>query len=340
MSISNNIFSVGLLTAFYIALAHASAFGQDKSGATGDVVEVVVLPGTQIFPVSVMQLKGFDRKHGFTVKEERVAGIQGALVRASTLQFHVQFHPWTTVPTLRSRGIDVVNVDATSNFSHPVLAKSDSKFKTWKDLKGAVVGLPGSGASASSVLFRYEMKKFFGLDSGDYNVRYGETGLLGGQLERGDIDAALMLEPLASKFLASGQYRSIGGIGDAYKAATGSVPPYVNVMMNGKWAKENPDLAKRFLLALRETQQFMRNDAAIWPELGAKVGLSSDAEIKVLRQRVGQAISTEWNDKIIDAQTAIIQDMAKILPAGELGFPPEVPAEAYSKSYAPSEARK
>lgn len=325
-----------LVIAAALSLA-ATPIASAQSAADKNTVNVVVLPGTQLFPISVMQLRGFDRKHGITIKEELVPGVQGMLVRAGNLDFHVMFMTWTNVPTLRAKGVDVVNVFATSNFSHDLLVKKDSPIKSWKDLKGKTVGLPGNAAATSTQLFRYEMKKYFGVAPEDVQVRFAAPGLLATQLERGDIEVSLLHEPIASKFLASGEYRSIGGLGDAYKANTGKTPPpYINVALNGKWAKDNPDVAKRFVAALKESLQYLASNEDVWPELAAKVKLTDKAEIDMLRKRVGGAVNSEWRADQIEAQKTIMADMVKVLTSQELGaFPETVPAESYTLEYAP-----
>lgn len=326
-----------LIILAFLALGPAispAALAQDADKKT---VNVVVLPGTQLFPISVMQLRGLDRKHDIKIKEELVPGVQGMFVRAANLDFHVMFMTWTNVPMLRAKGVDVVNVFATSNFSHDIFVRTDSPIKSWKDLKGKTVGLPGNAAATSTQLFRYEMKKFLGIAPDEFQARFAAPGLLATQLERGDIDASLLHEPVASKFLASGKYRSIGGLGDAYKAATGKTPPpYVVVVFNGAWAKSNPDVAKRFLAALKDSLQLMAIDAEVWPELAAKVHLTEKAEADMLRKRVGGAVNRQWTAQQVDAQKEIMADMVKVLSAQELGaFPAQIQPEAYTMDYAP-----
>ncbi len=323
---------IGLAIAAWTIFTPAKAADEKNN-----TVNVVVLPGTQLFPVSVMKLRGLDRKHGIKINEVRVSGVQGMLIRAAKLDFDVMFMTWTNVPTLRAKGVDVMNVFATSNFSHDLFVKKNSPIKSWKDLKGKTVGLPGSAAATSTQLFRYEMKKFFGISPDEVQVRFAAPGLLAAQLERGDIDASLLFEPTASKFLASGEYRAIGGLGDAYQANTGKVPPpYINVVMNGGWAKKNPDVAKRFVAALKESLQYLAKSDDVWPELAAKVRLTTKAEIDVLHKRVGGAVNTEWRQDQIDAQIAIMNDMARVLSEKELGaFPKTIPAGSYTMELVP-----
>jgi ABC-type nitrate/sulfonate/bicarbonate transport system substrate-binding protein len=330
---------IGLLLGLSLVVlppAHAQAPAQAPATATSKTVDVLVQPGLQIFPLAIMKLRGFDRKHDLSLQEQKVAGVQGALTRIINSQFNVAFQPWATVAVFRQRGIGVINTDSLSRFSHSVVVKADSRFGSWRDLKGAKVGLSGGAAAAATHIFRYEMIKFVGLNNDDYELKFGEPGLLGAQLERGDVDAALLLEPLSSQFIAGGKYRAIGGLGDAYKAGTGKEPPpYINVIMNEAWAKANRDLARRFLQALRESQEFLRDNPSIWPELAREIGITDPKEIEVLRQRVAPTIITEWNPTLIAAQDEFLRDIARVLPKKDLAFPAEPPAGWSSLDYAP-----
>lgn len=299
-------------------------------------VHVVLQPGLQIFPIAVIKLQKLDEKHNIEIFEDRVAGPQATITRVQHMNFHVTFQPPTQALVYRSRDIDVVIAGSMSGFSHPVLVKNDSKLKTWKDLRGSTLGLSGGPAAAQAQVFRYEAKKFHGLTETEYILRFGEAGLLGGQLERGDIDAALMVEPLASRYLASGKFRSIGGLGDAFKTTLGNVSlPYVNVMFNGEWARKNPDVAKRFLVALAEGQNYLREHPEIWPELAAEISITDPKEIALLTKRVAPQMISDWNEEIVAAQMRMLTEIAETIDPKELSFPVPFPTGSFTTDYTP-----
>ena len=60
--------------------------------------------------------------------------------------------------------------------------------------------------------------KYHGYDPGKTSdLQYAGPGLLPALLDKGEIDAAVLFDPLAAKLEASGKYRSIGNLADAYK---------------------------------------------------------------------------------------------------------------------------
>lgn len=319
------------------ALVAVPLTAQAQGGAEkSNRVHIVLQPGLQLFPIAVMKLQKLDKKHNIEVFEDRVAGPQATITRVQHMNFHVTFQPPTQALVYRSRDIDVVIGGSMSGFSHPVLVKNESKLKTWKDLKGATLGLSGGPAAAQAQVFRYEAKKYFDLAEADYIVRFGEAGLLGGQLERGDIDAALMVEPLASRYLSTGNFRSIGGLGDAFKTTLGNISlPYVNVMFNGKWAKENPDVAKRFLAALAESQKYLRENPQIWPQLAAEIRITDPKEIALLTQRVAPQMLSDWNQEVVAAQMRMLKEIAETIDPKELSFPVPFPEGSFTTDYAP-----
>ena len=97
-----------------------------------------------------------------------------------------------------------------------------SPIKSIADLKGKKVGSFAGAAGTATVLFRVIASKFHGFDPGKTSdLQFAGPGLLPALLDKGEIDAAVMFDPLAAKLEGSGKYRSIGNLADAYKAGAG-----------------------------------------------------------------------------------------------------------------------
>ena len=55
-------------------------------------------------------------------------------------------------------------------------------------------------------------------------ARYGAPPLLVGMLDRGDLDAILILDPFITRLMETGKYRSVGTIGKIWNEVTGQNP--------------------------------------------------------------------------------------------------------------------
>jgi NitT/TauT family transport system substrate-binding protein len=126
-------------------------------------------------------------------------------------------------------------------YTNDVIVPIDSPLKTIADIKGKRIGLFGGPTAATSWLFRLQAVKFFGFDPmKESKIHYGAPPLLIGMMERGDLDAVLTLDPQITQLLETGKFRSIGNIGDIWRAKSGQNPMLVSVTVNEPWAKANP----------------------------------------------------------------------------------------------------
>ena len=153
-------------------------------------------------------------------------------------------------------------------------------------------------------------------------------------LEKGELDAILILDPQIVQLLETGKYRSIGNIGDIWREKTGQDPMLVSISMNEVWAKANPDIAKRFVAAYKEGTEYLKTHTDVWPDLAKKLDIKSEAGVKLLRERTVPNLVTKWDKKIIDDQYRYLTDILKVFGDAE-GMPKQIPDGTFDLSYAP-----
>jgi NitT/TauT family transport system substrate-binding protein len=321
--------------------ATASACGSsddEASAAGGDgltTVRPVVIEGAQQFPLTVMDSQGFAAKHGIKVDPIKVASPEAAYTQFQTDDFQLGLGAWTKAAQMRAAGKHLTNAYGVTGYTNDVLVKSDSPIKSIADLKGKKIGLFGGPGSGTSLLFQVEAEKYFGFDPmKDAKVFYGAPPLLLGQLQKGELDAVLLLDPLISNVMTQGGLRSVGNLAGIWREKTGQNPLLVTVTLNEDWAKKNPEAAKGFVAAFAEAQRYIKTHKEVWPKLAASVGITSQDGIELLRKRTADGLSDTWNDDVIQQQL----DFAKQVNAtlGETpDFPSEVPEGTFTTAYAP-----
>jgi NitT/TauT family transport system substrate-binding protein len=153
------------------------------------------------------------------------------------------------------------------------MVKEGSPIKSIADLKGKRVGLFGGPNSATTWLYRLIVHKFYGFDAmKDSKVHFGAPPLLMGMIDRGDLDALLVLDPFITQMLESGKYRSIAELGKLWRQKTNQNPMLVAVTVNETWAKAHPDVVKRFVAGFREALIYLKDarGPATWRRMGVK----------------------------------------------------------------------
>ena len=85
-----------------------------------------------------------------------------------------------------------------------VIVPNASPIKSIADLKGKKVGTFAGAAGTATVLFRVIASKFHGFDPGKTgDLQFAGPGLLPALLDKGEIEAAVMFDPLAAKLEVS-----------------------------------------------------------------------------------------------------------------------------------------
>ena len=303
-----------------------------KSGGQDKTVRVAVLEGTQALPLALIK-DGLDKKYGFTLQEQTYASVDAVYNDAKQGGFQLGFGAWPTVAALNQQGFKVSNVFPLSAATTGVLVKKDSPIKSFADLKGKTVGLFGGPAAGTTVLMQLVLKKYGITAPKDVKFRFGAAGLLGAQIQRGQIDAVLVLDPVLEKLLAGGDLRMLGDPSTIFAEQYGYVPMQITAMANTEWAKDNPDTLKAFLGAYHEAKQQMLSDDQVWPKLAAKVGIKGDG-VATFRDRIRKLLVTDWNQKVIDDSNKYLKLVEGTL-GGVTGFPKSLPDGSFDLSYGP-----
>lgn len=313
-----------------LVVAWIAPGGAQSPGPTR--VKVAVIEGTQIFPMYVMQAKGIAEKHQLQIDQTRAASVQGLYTIVQTGEFQVAFGGWVTNALLRAQGHKITNVYSVSRYTNEMMVPVESPLKSVADLRGKRIGLFGGPSAATTWFFRLLMLKFFGFDPmREAKTHHGAPPLLMGMLEKGELDAILSLDPQIVQMLETGKFRSIGNLGDLWRARTGQDPLLVAVTVNETWARQNPAVVKRFVAAFRESLEVLKTRPEVWSELAKAVGVKTEQGARLLRER--SAFISRWDQKFIDEQHAYAAEVVKVFSdAG--GFPKQIPEGTFDLSYA------
>jgi ABC-type nitrate/sulfonate/bicarbonate transport system substrate-binding protein len=326
--------------ALAVLLALVACGGSSTSGgparSTGvATVHVVVLEGTQLFPVEIMQQQGIAGRHGLKLDVTKLSGPQAVDTAEQNGDFDIAFNSWLTVALFRQHGIGVSNVYSMYGFTNDVLVKKDSPIQSFADLKGKRIGLFGGPTGGTTTLFRLICVKYYGFDPvKDAQVQYGAPPLLVNALDRGSLDAVQLLDPVIVSQLETGTVRSIGNIGDIWRQKTGQDPMLVAINVRDSWAAQHADVVKRFILAFREAVQYLRTHREVWTKLAASVGITGPDGVRLLEQRTASHFLTEWNPRFIQAQKAYADQVFKTL-GNVQGVPTSIPDGTFNTAYAP-----
>lgn len=282
--------SAGLIAPALIRKAHGQAKGLDS-------LQIWVAVGSIEFLWAVLKGRKIDAKHGLDVQVSFLdanAINQGMMIG----QFQVCSSQPITAATANNAGKNVaIFAPALWNNMTGIVPVASSA-TSLKDLVGKKVSLLAklSGVYTSTQVIAAEL----GLDfEKKFNIVTGPPPAVSAFLERGDVDAAIQIEPLVSAMLMSKKYKSFLDANAVWKQLTGDDMMLGCLAADQKWLDTNRDVAKRLVSAIVETGQLIRSDLNVFDEFASILRLKTPEEKQFAKARLPAFYPSEWTDRSI-----------------------------------------
>lgn len=277
--------------------------------------------------------QGIDKKYNIAAEYRAYPTLDGLFTAIRGKDVDVGFGGWTAIAQFRGKGMPVTMIFPVGRgVTVDVIVPMNSPIKSIADLKGKKVGSFAGAAGTATVLFRVITSKVHGFDPGKTgDLQFAGPGLLPAFLDKGEIDAAVMFDPLAAKLEASGKYRSLGNLADAYKAATGDDFLWIGYSTNDNFIKAEPEALMNFTRAWLEAIEYVKTHPEVFDAYGTKYGLDK-AAVALLRERVLADYTTTWDEDRITALRRFGTLANEVMGGGYLDT---VPAAAFSTKFDP-----
>jgi len=248
-----------LLAGIWILLSSGQATAQTQ------VKIGIVSPTFGHAPFYVARAKGFYQAEGLV--GEVIVMNRDDLILQSLVSDSIQFgniSPSAFFPAWDQGLTDLKMIAGSFNgTTYSIIAQS--KFKTLESLKGSRLAVSSLQAGSTQVL-KYILKQRGLVYPRDYNlIRAGGTTLRWAALQTGQVDGAILAEPVSVIAMEKG----FANLGDAYKL----VPGYQlsGVFIREGWVAKNRDLTLRFLRAFHNSLKWLHDNRAEALELLPKI---------------------------------------------------------------------
>ena len=308
-----------LAAACAIAFAGMSAQAQQKP-----VIKVssLTLPVFNPLVWNIMKARGFDAKHGFELDIHAYPSISAFYAGFATGETDALIGGPTIFQKLYQEGVQLRIIGTGFTLADLVIFAKDESIKSLADLKGKQLAID-MGGSQFQVVKIYAAAK--GIDLGkDITVVNANFGVARAQLEAGRVDAALVIEPLAS--ISSKQHPDwhvIFNGAQGWKEITGESGWEIVPAMRADAIQRVPNAPKMLLAALQDVASYMQSDTADADKIANETlklppGIFTAA---VTSKRLQMIVKPAWEP----ATRKSITDMME--RAVKAGFYPKMPDE-------------
>lgn len=224
-------------------------------------VSSLTLPVFNPLVWNIMKAKGFDAKNGFELDAHAYPSISGFYAGFAKGETDVLIGGPTILQKLYQEGVPVRIIATGFTLADLVIFSKNPQIKSLMDLKGKQLAAD-MGGSQFQVTKIYAAAK--GLELGkDITVVNANFAVARAQLEADRVDAALVIEPLASIILKQNpNWNIIFNGAKGWKEITGGDGWEIVTAMRADAIQKHPDAPKKLIAALQDVAKFMLTDTA------------------------------------------------------------------------------
>lgn len=276
--------SAGMLAPGLARTAYAEAAALSFASTTGAVG----------LTTQVVARNSIAKRHGLTLDVKILS--PGAAEHATLIgETNAGIFATLAAADVDVKGQDMVCFGPALYMHSSLMVWKESPYQSLADLKGKRISLLSkvSGAYRGMQL----LASWQGLDfEKDFQLVTAPPPAIIAFLERKQVDAIVIHEPLVSKLLTSGKFRIIFEMNDVWKKKMKSDWLFLAFAAHEKWLKRNQARARRLLDTLLEAARDIRSHPELVGAEAGFLGLKSKAQIELATQRMPKIFPTEWNE--------------------------------------------
>ncbi len=245
----------------------------------------------------VIKKHKLDLKHGITldVKSFDPAGAEKATLLR---QVDAGFFAVVTLAKVNLEGQNLVFLSPLHANHGAVICRANAPYTSMQDLKGKKIATLDkvSGLYTSMQVLMKEMGMNF---DRDFQVITAPPLAVKAFLERGDVEAILLFEPIISRMISTGEYKEILTPSVEWLRLTGSPMFMIGLTVHQDWLEANRETAKALTRVFYDAAIYIRANPGVFEEEKEFLGLKTPREIEIVRKRMSPIYFTVLTEKAV-----------------------------------------
>jgi len=257
-------------------------------------------------------IKRLDLERKYDVKLDAKVLDPAAAEKAVLLrQVDAGVFPVLTAADVRDKGQDIVIFAPLLYIHIHLVVWNDSPAQTLADLRGKRIGILDKVSGAYRGLQVLAARGGLEFER-DFQPVTGPPPALVTFLQRKQVDALAIHEPIVTKLLAEGTFRVVMGFNEEWKKAGKGDWIFVGAGAHRDWLTKNRAAAKRLADMLVDAERQLNRTPDLIEAEAEFLGLKSKADIELARQRVPRIFPTEWSDAAVAAAMEPVREAARL----------------------------
>jgi ABC-type nitrate/sulfonate/bicarbonate transport system substrate-binding protein len=269
----------------------------------------------------VVAREGLAAKHDLAL-DVAIVNPDAAVKMVMLGQVDAGLFPVMTAADVNLKGQDIVLFGPLLYMHSYLLVWADAPYQSLADLKGKKI------ASMDSVSGAYRgmqvLASWQGMDyERDFQIVTAPPPAVIAFLERKQVEAVVLHEPLVSILLAEGKFRVIMSMNDEWRKRKSQDWLFLCVGAHKSWLDKNRTVAQRLAATLLEAARRIRDEPTLITAEAEFLALKSPQEIALAQQRMPAIFPTEWSKAVIASVVDSMAEAARMkqieaMPSGEI----------------------
>jgi NitT/TauT family transport system substrate-binding protein len=309
LKLTRRRFAAAAAALVFAGAGATTAYAQSKPKIA---VSSLTLPVFNPIVWNIMKARGLDTKNGFELDIHAYPSISAFYAGFSTAETEVLIGGPTILQKLYQEGVPLRIFGTGFTLADLVVFAKDDKIKSLADLKGKQLAAD-MGGSQYQVLKIYTNAK--GIDLGkDITVVNANFAVARAQLEADRVEAALVIEPLASIIVKQNpSWHVIFNGAEGWKEITGENGWEIVPAMRTDAIARVPNGPQMLLAALKDVADVLRNDTAAADQIAVDTvklppGILTAA---VASKRLDMVVENAWDPKVAKSITDMMERAVK-----------------------------
>lgn len=224
-----------------------------------DTVETWVPEGSvSLIPYLIAADQNIFEKHGIDLKVH-ITPYMEYNTALSDRRANISHIDFTGYLGARKEGHDLVMVGPSLISQNHVLVRNSSAYEDIQDLKGEKLSTPFDGTTATSN-FKAMIYRRHNLNlTKDFDVVATDPAASWGSVKNGKVEGGLQFTGYTLKGMTDPEVRSVWDPVEFWKEETGHPPLVAFTAAHRDFLQKNPDVARRYLAAYKESVEYFRN---------------------------------------------------------------------------------
>jgi ABC-type nitrate/sulfonate/bicarbonate transport system substrate-binding protein len=280
--------------------------------AAADVAPLTFASSTATVGLVTQVVRRLELEKKYDVKLDlKILDPAGAEKTVLLRQVDAGLFPVLTAADVASKGQEIVLFAPLLYMHTYVLVWNEAPYQTFADLRGKRIGSLDKVSGAYRGLQMLAARA--GLDyERDFQPVTGPPPALVTFLQRKQVDALAIHEPVTTKLLAEGKFRSVMGLNEEWKKTGKGDWLFICAGAHRDWLTKNRAVARRVAdMLLDALRQIHRNPDLIEAE-AEFLALRTKAEIDLGKERMLRIFPTEWNDAAVAGAMDAVREAARL----------------------------